>query len=115
MSDLRNTKVGDTLIVSSGWGHSTIHTVTRTTKTRVFCDSLALNRSGREIGAGKWNGCYAQPSTPEEIAEIQEGQKRRHCIQRIQTAFHRMNLREMPTSQLVAILEQLGGSDDPTS
>ena len=100
--DLKDTKVGDKLIVNHGWGCDVV-IVTRTTKTQVICGNSRFNRRGFTVGASRWTSTYAHPATDKEVDEVKDENRRRRLVNEISSACSRSSLDKLTTDQLETI------------
>ncbi len=114
MTDLKDTKEGDKLIISHGLHPSEIITVNRTTKTQVICGTRIFNRHGDLRGAGRWGCIHAHPATEAEIAEVRAENRRHNCMSVILHTT-RSELDKLPTERLMQIAELMKCPEQITS
>lgn len=100
MSELKNVKVGDKLLVRNSYGEG-IETVERITKTLVFTRYRAYRiKDGYSTSSDKWNYIHAGIATQEDINRIMKANIRRNNIKFCKNT----DFEELTDSQLERII-----------
>jgi hypothetical protein len=108
MTSLDNVKIGDKLILNNG-GHCRIIEVDRVTPTMVVAAGVKYSKkTGREAGLhSTWGFGSISPATDQQIAEIQEADRRKHMVTMITRTCTRNQLNNFTTEQLERIYKEL--------
>ena len=76
---LRDAKFGDVLLIDR-MNDDYLTTVTKVTKTLVYCGATKYNRQGRQSPRQKWDYTHARIATAEDVARVKEEIRRQQCI-----------------------------------
>ena len=104
MGSFEHLNVGDKVVIDGRYGHQTLTTVERLTKTQIITSKGKFRRSdGFSVGGDLWARELLREATPERIARIHEKEMRAGIIYKIT----RLDLHSLSTDKLQQIRDIL--------